>query len=62
MIKTQTILEIRKGDRDYKLLLSPDSPIGEVYDVLSEMRAFCLQKINDAQAAEQPKQEQPKEE
>jgi hypothetical protein len=57
MIKNLTILEIEKGDRKYCLSCSPDSPLGELHDVISEMKAFVVEKINESQKQnmEQPK-------
>lgn len=52
MIKNQTILEIKKGDRIYQLHLSSESPLGEVFDVLTEMRGFVLKKLEEASQTE----------
>lgn len=46
MIKNQTVLEIIKNERVYQLHLSSESPLGECFDVLSEMRSFILERIN----------------
>ena len=48
MIKAQTVLEIKIQDRTYQFLCSPDSPLGELHDVLSRMNAFIVEKINEA--------------
>lgn len=48
MIKSKTILEIKIEERTYELMCSPDSPLGELHDVLSSMRAFVIQKINES--------------
>jgi hypothetical protein len=45
MIKNKLLLEIVKGDRTYQMVLSPDSPLGECFDVLSEMRGYILDRI-----------------
>ena len=47
MIKTLSILEISKESRKYQLILSPDSPLGECFDVLTEMRSDILKLINE---------------
>lgn len=52
MIKTLTVLEKIKESREYRLILSPDSPLGECFDVLTEMRADILKMINDSQKPE----------
>lgn len=49
MVKNLTSLEIVKGDRTFRLILDADSPLGECFDVLSEMRAFVVQKIQEAE-------------
>ena len=52
MIKNNTILEIKKNDRIYQLHLSFDSPLGEVFDVLTEMRSFVLKKLQEVSQIE----------
>jgi len=47
MIKTLTVLEKIKDSREYRLILSPESPLGECFDVLTEMRGDILKMIND---------------
>lgn len=59
MIKNQTILEIKKNDRIYQLSLSADSPLGEVFDVLTEMRGFVIDRIREASVTEVVKTDQP---
>lgn len=48
MIENQVILKVKKNERVYILTLSPDSPLGEVFDVLTEMRSEVLSKIQKA--------------
>lgn len=48
MQKQITKFEIKKGERIYQLLLESDSPLGEVYDVLYEMRSHV---VNSAERA-----------
>jgi len=43
MIKSVTVIEITKGDRTYKLLCESESPLGEVHDVLCEMRKNVIE-------------------
>lgn len=61
MIKQQAILEIKKDDRTYQFHLSPDSPLGEVFDILCEMRAFVINRLNEASKSEVKTDEAPKE-
>ncbi len=61
MIKHQAILEIQKSDRIYQLHLLNDSPLGEIFDVLTEMRVFVLNRLNEASKSEVKTEELPKE-
>lgn len=42
------ILEMNKGDRLYQLHLSKESPLGEVFDVLTEMRLYIVNLIKES--------------
>lgn len=57
MIKQATLLEIKKNERNYVLSLDPLSPLGEIYDVLQEMRHFIFQKIKDVECLQENQQE-----
>jgi hypothetical protein len=48
MIKNRTIIEKKMGERVYELVLDPQSPLGEVFDVLCHMKSFVLEKMNKA--------------
>lgn len=62
MIKTQTMFEVIKGERRYEFFCSPESPLGEIYDVLVEMEHYIvnhMKKIEESkkqQAPEAPKE------
>jgi hypothetical protein len=58
MIKNQVVFEIKKGDRNYQLLISSDSPLGELFDVLTEMRSYVVKRIEDASSAEKEKEKE----
>ena len=59
MFKQITIGEVKKGERTYQLLCDPSSPLGELHDVLMEMRAHCIQRMEAIQKAEEkPKVEE----
>lgn len=61
MLKHSVQLEVKKGERIYQLNLPTDCPLGEVFDVLFQMRAYIADRINEAQKADTPKEsEQPK--
>lgn len=55
MLKQFALLEIKRGEKIYSLQLPPDAPLGEVHDVLFEMRSFVVSKINSAIEADKPK-------
>lgn len=38
-------LKVEKKDREYILECSSSSPLGELYDAISEMRSFVINKI-----------------
>ena len=56
MIKQQGLLEIKKGENVYQLHLPPGyaCPLGEVHDVLHEMKVFIVDLI---MKSNQPPQE-----
>jgi len=53
MIKNKTFLEVKKGDRNYQFICEVESPVGEVYDALSEMRGYTIDIINKSNQAAQ---------
>ena len=55
MLKQSVILEIVKDDRIYRLSLPDGCPLGEIHDVLFQMRSFVVDKINASVEAERPK-------
>jgi len=62
MLKQQVIFEVKRDNRVYQLQLPENSPLGEVHDVLFQMRSFVIDKINEAVKQDAPKEpEQPKE-
>ena len=56
MIKNKTVLEIEINGRVYALHVAQDAPLGEVFDVLCQMRAFVIQKIQEVEAAVKAKE------
>ena len=57
MIESRTQIEIKKGERCYRLNISNDSPLGELYDVISEMRMMVYMKIKEVEEASKVQQE-----
>lgn len=47
MLKTKTVLEIKIGERTYEIHSSPDAPLGELFDAISKMRNFVIEKIKE---------------
>ena len=56
MLKQASILEIVKDDRVYTMVLPNNAPLGELHDVLFQMRSFVVEKINEAVNADKPKE------
>jgi len=64
MLKQKTVLEVKIGERTYTLELDPMSPLGEVYDALSQIRGYVVERINAENEASKPKvvEKQPEQE
>jgi len=62
MLKLANVFEVVRADRVYTLTLPSNAPLGELHDVIFQMRSFVVDKINESIAAEKPKEpkEQPK--
>lgn len=45
MIKNLTVMELKTGERTHQFLCECSSPLGEVYDALSNMRSFIAMQI-----------------
>lgn len=57
MHKIQSVLEIQINERSYKLECSTESPLGEIYDALTKMKIFIIEKMQQAEAPPTPKSE-----
>lgn len=58
MIKSKTVLEVKIGERVYSMYCDADSPLGEVHDAVTQMRACVVQKMVDLdKSKEEPKDE-----
>lgn len=62
MLKLANVFEVVRGDRVYTLTLPSSAPLGELHDVLFELRSFVVDKINESITADKPKapKEEPK--
>jgi hypothetical protein len=49
MLKSETALEVKKGERIYKLYCDNSSPLGELFDALSEMQQYVVGRIQETQ-------------
>jgi len=56
MLKQTAILEIVRQDRVYTMILPNNAPLGELHDVIFQMRSFVVEKINESINAEKPKE------
>jgi hypothetical protein len=50
----KTILEIKKDTRTYHLHCDQDSPLGEVYDVVNQLRSYIVDRMLSEQKASEP--------
>lgn len=57
MLKNNSVLEIKIGERIYQFHCSPDSPLGELHDAIHQMKSFIIQKIIDVEKETKPEQE-----
>jgi hypothetical protein len=55
LLKSITILEIKKDERVYQFHMPPQSTLGELHDVLYEMRSMVAEKIQEILKVEQNK-------
>jgi len=58
MLSNKTALECKIGERCYQFVCSSDSPLGEVHDALSELKAFVIQKIQESEKKQEPEVEE----
>lgn len=56
MLKQRSILEVVKGEKVYQLHCDQDSKLGELHDVLSEMKDYVVKRITEAAELEKPKE------
>lgn len=56
MHKMRSILEVTIGERSFKLECAPESTLGEIYDALSQMKSFVIEKMKEAEEASKVKE------
>lgn len=49
MIKNKIAFEIKKEERLYNFYCDPESPLGEIFDVLSSMRSMVFEKLKEVE-------------
>lgn len=57
MLKTQAVLEVKKGERSYSFYISQDAPLGEIHDALHDMQMFVIKTMAERAAPVEPKEE-----
>jgi uncharacterized spore protein YtfJ len=62
MLKNYVCIEIKKNERTYRFNCENDSPLGETYDVLTEMLAYVCEKIKEVQMSQKKAQDDNKSE
>lgn len=53
-VKTQASIKVVKGERDHIYFCDNQSPLGEVFDALSEMRNYIIQRIQEQEMKKEP--------
>lgn len=51
-LNNKTVLEVTKNERKYSLECDAASPLGELHDVLVEMKGYVVQRFQDVQDQE----------
>ena len=57
MLKNYVCLEVKKNERIYRFNCENESPLGETYDVLTEMLAYVCEKIKEVQMSQKKGQD-----
>ena len=60
MIKQNSSLEVKINEKMYRFFCDNDSPLGSVHDAICQMKAYIVQRINDAHQVECESKEEPK--
>lgn len=58
-VLTQAAIIVKKEGRIYTFQCDNNSPLGEVYDAIQEMRTAIVKRIQDAEAAQKPQDSAP---
>ena len=52
-LKPKSILEVKAGERTYRMECEPDANLGEVHDALHTMKAYIIDRIKESLALEE---------
>jgi hypothetical protein len=58
MIQYRTALETKRNERHFCLVCDNDSPLGEVFDVLCEMREYVIGRMQEVQKKDKPQSQE----
>lgn len=61
MLKSYVCFEEKQDDHEVKIYISANAPLGFVHDSLFKARSYVIEKINEAQNADAPKDSKPPE-
>lgn len=56
MFKSYAVFEDKEGDHEVKVLISDSCPLGTVHNALFKALSYVVQRMNEAQKANEPKQ------
>lgn len=45
-LKCKTALQVKVGERTYEMECYSDAPLGEIFDALTQMKAYIVDRIN----------------
>lgn len=54
MIRQQSVLEVVSGEHSFSFTCGNDAPLGQVFDALSQMRAYVIERIQQSQPVAAP--------
>lgn len=52
-IYQNTFMEVEKDGKKVQVIIPPDMPAGLLFDALMEFKGYCVQRMQEAHAAEQ---------
>lgn len=58
-VTTQAAITVKKEDRTHIYNCPGNASLGEIFDVLQELKAYVVQRINEAQKSEQTPVKEP---